>query len=109
MGYHLLEYVLVDVYLARRAALRDEHLALAQAQTDPAVPHAGVPAERQAADDGVEARERCGVREPAGGGRPAAQHRLADGPGLEGRTLRHPRHLRPVGREVDVAKLVGAT
>ena len=30
MGYYLLEYLLVDDYLARRAALRDEHLALAQ-------------------------------------------------------------------------------
>jgi uncharacterized protein len=30
MGYYLLEYVLIDDYLARRAAFRDEHLALAQ-------------------------------------------------------------------------------
>lgn len=30
MGYFLLEYELVDDYLARRAALRDEHLALAR-------------------------------------------------------------------------------
>ena len=29
MGYYLLEYVLVDDYLARRASLREEHLALA--------------------------------------------------------------------------------
>jgi uncharacterized protein YciI len=31
MGYYLLEYVLVDDYLARRASLREEHLALARA------------------------------------------------------------------------------
>jgi hypothetical protein len=30
MGYYLLEYALVDDYLARRAAFRDEHLALAR-------------------------------------------------------------------------------
>jgi uncharacterized protein YciI len=30
MGYYLLEYVLVDDYLARRASLREAHLALAQ-------------------------------------------------------------------------------
>jgi hypothetical protein len=30
MGYYLLEYVLVDDYLARRASLREEHLGLAQ-------------------------------------------------------------------------------
>ena len=30
MGYHLLEYALVDDYLARRASFRDEHLALAR-------------------------------------------------------------------------------
>ena len=30
MGYYLLEYVLVDDYLARRASLREEHLALAR-------------------------------------------------------------------------------
>jgi uncharacterized protein YciI len=30
MGYYLLEYVLVDDYLARRAAFREEHLALAR-------------------------------------------------------------------------------
>jgi uncharacterized protein len=30
MGYYLLEYVLVDDYLTRRAALREEHLALAR-------------------------------------------------------------------------------
>ena len=30
MAYYLLEYVLVDDYLARRAPLRDEHLALAR-------------------------------------------------------------------------------
>jgi uncharacterized protein YciI len=30
MGYYLLEYALVGDYLARRAALRDEHLALAR-------------------------------------------------------------------------------
>jgi uncharacterized protein len=29
MGYYLLEYALVDDYLARRAAFRHEHLALA--------------------------------------------------------------------------------
>ena len=31
MGYYLLEYVLVDDYVARRAALREAHLALARA------------------------------------------------------------------------------
>ncbi len=30
MGYYLLEYALVDDYLARRAAFREEHLALAR-------------------------------------------------------------------------------
>jgi len=30
MGYHLLEYVLVEDYLARRGALREAHLALAR-------------------------------------------------------------------------------
>lgn len=30
MNYHLLEYVLVDDYLPRRASLREAHLALAQ-------------------------------------------------------------------------------
>ena len=30
MGYYLLEYVLVDDYLARRASLREAHLALAR-------------------------------------------------------------------------------
>jgi uncharacterized protein YciI len=30
MGYYLLEYLLVDDYLARRASLRDAHLALAR-------------------------------------------------------------------------------
>ena len=30
MGYYLLEYALVDDYLARRADFRDEHLALAR-------------------------------------------------------------------------------
>jgi uncharacterized protein len=30
MGYYLLEYVLVDDYLARRAAFRETHLALAR-------------------------------------------------------------------------------
>src|SRR3712207_282073 len=30
MGYYLLEYTLIDDYLARRAAFRDEHLALAR-------------------------------------------------------------------------------
>lgn len=30
MGYYLLEYVLVDDYLARRASLRGAHLALAR-------------------------------------------------------------------------------
>jgi uncharacterized protein YciI len=30
MGYYLLEYVLVDDYLARRASFREAHLALAQ-------------------------------------------------------------------------------
>ena len=30
MGYFLLEYALVEDYLARRAALRDEHLGLAR-------------------------------------------------------------------------------
>ena len=30
MGYHLLEYVLAEDYLARRARLRDAHLALAR-------------------------------------------------------------------------------
>lgn len=30
MGYYLLEYVLVDDYLARRASLRESHLALAR-------------------------------------------------------------------------------
>jgi uncharacterized protein len=30
MGYYLLEYALIDDYLARRAAFRDEHLALAR-------------------------------------------------------------------------------
>ena len=30
MTFYLLEYVLVDDYLARRAALREEHLALAR-------------------------------------------------------------------------------
>jgi uncharacterized protein YciI len=30
MGYYLLEYVLVDGYLARRASLREAHLALAR-------------------------------------------------------------------------------
>jgi uncharacterized protein YciI len=30
MGYYLLEYALVDDYLARRAAFRESHLALAQ-------------------------------------------------------------------------------
>jgi uncharacterized protein len=30
MGYYLLEYALVDDYLARRAAFRDPHLALAR-------------------------------------------------------------------------------
>lgn len=30
MGYYLLEYVLVDDYLARRGPLRESHLALAQ-------------------------------------------------------------------------------
>jgi uncharacterized protein YciI len=30
MGHHLLEYELVDDYLARRGALREEHLALAR-------------------------------------------------------------------------------
>ena len=30
MSYYLLEYVLVDDYLARRGALREEHLALAR-------------------------------------------------------------------------------
>jgi uncharacterized protein YciI len=29
MGYYLLEYVLIDDYLARRTAFREEHLALA--------------------------------------------------------------------------------
>jgi uncharacterized protein YciI len=31
MGYYLLEYVLVEDYLARRAAWREAHLALARA------------------------------------------------------------------------------
>jgi uncharacterized protein YciI len=30
MGYYLLEYALIDDYLARRAAFREEHLALAR-------------------------------------------------------------------------------
>jgi uncharacterized protein YciI len=30
MGYYVLEYALVDDYLARRAAFREEHLALAR-------------------------------------------------------------------------------
>ena len=30
MGYYLLEYVLVDDYLVRRASLRESHLALAR-------------------------------------------------------------------------------
>ena len=30
MGYYLLEYVLIDDYLARRTAFREEHLALAR-------------------------------------------------------------------------------
>jgi uncharacterized protein YciI len=30
MGFYLLEYALVDDYLARRASFRDEHLALAR-------------------------------------------------------------------------------
>src|SRR5215204_4037979 len=30
MGYYLLEYALIDDYLARRPAFRDEHLALAR-------------------------------------------------------------------------------
>jgi uncharacterized protein YciI len=30
MGYYLLEYALVDDYVARRAAFREEHLALAR-------------------------------------------------------------------------------
>ena len=30
MGYYLLEYAVIDDYLARRAAFRDEHLALAR-------------------------------------------------------------------------------
>jgi uncharacterized protein len=30
MGYYLLEYVLIDDYLARRTAFREEHLALAK-------------------------------------------------------------------------------
>ena len=30
MGYYLLEYALIDDYLARRTAFRDEHLALAR-------------------------------------------------------------------------------
>lgn len=30
MGYYVLEYALVDDYLARRASLREAHLALAQ-------------------------------------------------------------------------------
>ena len=30
MGYYLLEYVLVENYVARRASLREAHLALAQ-------------------------------------------------------------------------------
>lgn len=30
MGYYLLEYVLVEDYLARRASLRESHLALAR-------------------------------------------------------------------------------
>jgi uncharacterized protein len=30
MGYYLLEYALIDDYLARRAAFREAHLALAQ-------------------------------------------------------------------------------
>jgi uncharacterized protein YciI len=30
MGYYLLEYVLVDDYVARRASLREAHLALAR-------------------------------------------------------------------------------
>jgi uncharacterized protein YciI len=30
MGYYLLEYALIDDYVARRAALREEHLALAR-------------------------------------------------------------------------------
>ena len=30
MAFHLLEYALVDDYLERRAALRDEHLGLAR-------------------------------------------------------------------------------
>jgi uncharacterized protein YciI len=34
MSYYLLEYVLVDDYLARRASLRESHLALAQAAHD---------------------------------------------------------------------------
>ncbi len=34
MTYHLLEYVLVDDYLARRGALRDAHLALARRAAD---------------------------------------------------------------------------
>jgi len=30
MGYYLLQYVLIDDYLARRTAFREEHLALAR-------------------------------------------------------------------------------
>jgi uncharacterized protein YciI len=30
MGYYLLEYALIEDYIARRAAFREEHLALAQ-------------------------------------------------------------------------------
>jgi uncharacterized protein YciI len=34
MAYYLLEYVLVDDYLTRRAALREEHLALARGASE---------------------------------------------------------------------------